>query len=80
MVGLAVKTHHVAAGQEAERNSAFADIAARKGSVRFAIANTVIEGGTVLPETEALLESWAQGEIDDDELMEQTLQRFELGV
>lgn len=66
--------------QEAERNSALADISARKGSVRFAVANTVMEGGTVLPETEAVLESWAQGEIDDDELMEQTLQRFGPGA
>ena len=48
----------------------------RRRSVRFSMANTSIEGGSVLPETEALLESWAQGKIDDDELMARTLQRF----
>jgi hypothetical protein len=37
-----------------------AEVAARRETVRFAIANTTIEGGTVLPETEAaLFESWA---------------------
>ncbi len=37
--------------------------------VKIAVANTVIEGGHVLPETERLLDGWARGEIDDDELM-----------
>jgi hypothetical protein len=49
-------------------------------AVRFAVANNVIEGGYVLPETEAALDEWVHGEIDDDELMEQTLKRFGPGV
>jgi hypothetical protein len=47
------------------------EIAARKDAVRFAIANTEIDGGVVLPEARSLLERWVQGEIDDEELIEQ---------
>ncbi len=53
-----------------------ADLARRRDAVRFAIANTRIEGLTVSPEAEALFERWARGEIDDDDLMNQTLQRY----
>lgn len=56
------------------------DTEARSDSVRFAIANNAIEGGHVLPETEAALDEWARGEIDDDDLIEQTLKRFGPGV
>jgi hypothetical protein len=52
-----------------------ADFKVRSDAVRFAVANNAIEGGQVLPETEAKLDDWARGEIDDDELMEQTLRR-----
>ena len=49
--------------------------------IKIAVANTVIEeGGHVLPETQGLLDGWARGEIDDDELMEQTLKRFGPGA
>lgn len=63
-----------------ELEQAAADIEARSEAARFAVANNVIEGGHVLPETEAALDQWARGEIDDDELMEQTLKRFGPGV
>jgi excisionase family DNA binding protein len=66
--------------REAERRSSPAEIEARAASARFAIANTAMEGGTILPETEALCDQWIRGEIDDDELMEQTLQRFGPGA
>lgn len=64
--------------REIER--AAADFKVRSDAVRFAVANNAIEGGQVLPETEAKLDEWARGEIDDDELMEQTLRRFGPGV
>lgn len=81
-----VGTHHrirmsdLIAFQRQEMEKAAADFEARSASVRFAVANTVMEGGQVLPETEGLLDDWARGEIDDDELMEQTLKRFGPGV
>ncbi|WP_168209945.1 antitoxin VbhA family protein [Tardiphaga sp. vice154] len=56
------------------------DKKARSDAVRFAVANTEIEGGQVLPETESALDEWAHGEIDDDELMEQTLKKFGAGA
>lgn len=62
--------------REDEQKAVIADRLVREDSVRFAVASTVMEGGTVSPETEALLESWSQGEIDDDELIVQTLQGF----
>jgi hypothetical protein len=34
----------------------------------------------VLPETEELMNEWARGEIDDDELIEQGLERFGPGA
>ena len=46
-----------------------AGIAKRRDAVRFAIANTEIEGLSVSAEAQALLERWARGEIDDDELL-----------
>ncbi|UZE51557.1 antitoxin VbhA family protein [Rhodopseudomonas sp. P2A-2r] len=52
---------------------------ARSDAVRFAVTNTAIEGGQVLPETESALDEWAHGEIDDAELMEQTLRKFGKG-
>lgn len=61
--------------KEEERKLA-EDRADRQSSSRFAIASTVMEGGVVHPETEALLENWAEGEISDDELIARTLQRF----
>ena len=63
-----------------EMEQAAAEVEARSDSVRFAVANTVIEGGRVLPETEASLDDWARGDIDDDKLMEQTIRRFGPGA
>lgn len=63
-----------------ELEKAAAEFEVRSEAVRFAVANTAIEGGHVLPETEGLLDGWARGEIDDDELMEQTLKRFGPGA
>ncbi len=63
-----------------EMEKAAADFEARSDAARFAVANTAIEGGHVLPETEELLDGWTRGEIDDDELMEQALKRFGPGV
>jgi excisionase family DNA binding protein len=63
-----------------ELEQAAAAIEARSDSVRFAVANNVIEGGNVMPETEVVLDQWARGEIDDDELMEETLRKFGPGV
>ena len=53
---------------------------ARSKAVRFAVANTVIEGGHVLPETEELMNEWARGDIDDHELIEEALKRFGPGA
>ena len=63
-----------------EMEKAAADFEARSEAARFAVANTVIEGGQVLPETEELMNEWARGEIDDDELIEQGLKRFGPGA
>jgi predicted nucleotidyltransferase len=63
-----------------ERDAGRADIRSRADSVRFAVANTMIEGGTVLPETEALLERWAKNEIGYKTLIDLILQRFGPGV
>jgi excisionase family DNA binding protein len=63
-----------------EMEKAAAERTARSSAVRFAVANNAIEGGQVLPETEAMLDDWADGKIDDDELMEQTLRKFGPGV
>lgn len=63
-----------------EMEKAAAERAARSSAARFAVANNAIEGGQILPETEAMLEDWADGKIDDDELMEQTLRKFGPGV
>lgn len=41
----------------------------RADAVRFAIANTEIEGLHASKAAEALLNRWADGELDDDELM-----------
>jgi Antitoxin VbhA len=57
----------------------FADFLPAIG-MSIAVANTVIEGGHVLPETEELMNEWARGEIDDDELIEQSLKRFGPGA
>jgi hypothetical protein len=43
-------------------------------AVRRAIASTVLEGGTVTPETEALLEACARGEIGEDEMPARVLE------
>ena len=37
--------------------------------MRFAIANTEIDGGNVTPETKALLDAWAEGDLTDDDLL-----------
>ncbi|MGY3582060.1 hypothetical protein ACVIGB_001017 [Bradyrhizobium sp. USDA 4341] len=63
-----------------EMEKAAADFEARAEAVRFAIANTAIEGGHVLPETEELMNEWARGEIGDDELIEQGQKQFTPGV
>ena len=57
-----------------------AEFEARSGAVEFAVADTAIEGGHVLPETEELMNEWARGEIDDDGLIERTLKRFGPGA
>jgi predicted nucleotidyltransferase len=51
-------------------------IEARSEAVRFAVANTAVAGGCVVPETEAILDGWARGDIDDEEMMERTLRTF----
>lgn len=48
----------------------------RNKAVQFAVANTAIEGGCILPETQKLMDEWARGEIDDDELIERGLEKF----
>ncbi|MDD1528926.1 hypothetical protein C7U92_16375 [Bradyrhizobium sp. WBOS7] len=63
---------------EAEKTKT--EFEARSKAARFAVANTVIEGGHVLPETEELMNEWVRGEIDDDELIEQGLKRFGPGA
>jgi excisionase family DNA binding protein len=63
-----------------EMEQATAEVEARSKAVRFAITNTAIEGGRVLPETEAILDDWARGDIDDDQMMEETLRRFGPGA
>jgi hypothetical protein len=63
-----------------EMEKAEAEFEARSKAARFAVANTVIEGGHVLSETEELMNEWTRGEIDDDELIEQGLKRFGPGV
>ncbi len=50
-----------------------AELTKRRDAVRFAIANTTIEGLSVSPEAQALLERWARGEIGDEELLSQKL-------
>lgn len=52
------------------------DKTTRSEAARFAVANTVIEGGCVLPETEKLMDEWIRGKIDDDELIERGLKMF----
>lgn len=56
-----------------DKRSPDVDIAAREDSTRFAVADTTLEGGVLLPETTALLQRWSRGEISDDELVAQTL-------
>ncbi len=67
---LAVSSSH----EEATR------IAAMGEHARFAIANTEIEGGTITPETRALMDAWVREEIDDEELMRRTLERYGAGA
>jgi hypothetical protein len=57
-----------------------AEYAARSNAARLATANNAIEGLHASRETEAILDSWARGEIDDDELMEVTLRKYGPGV
>jgi hypothetical protein len=42
----------------------------------FAVANTVIEGGVVLPTTEDALRKWAAGDMTDEQLVEFGLLTF----
>lgn len=53
-----------------------AKLKTRSEAVRFAVANTEIEGGHVLPETRQLLEKWERGQIDDDRLTDGILKKF----
>lgn len=53
-----------------------AELLTRFEAARFAVANTVIEGGCVLPETKKLIDEWVRGEIDDDELIARGLKMF----
>lgn len=46
----------------------------RSESVRFSIASTVMEGQEVSLDMESLLHQWADGQIDDDELMRRALE------
>ena len=39
-------------------------------AMRFAVANTVIEGAVVVSETEDALRKWAAGELTDEQLLE----------
>ncbi|MBR0899116.1 hypothetical protein JQ616_29540 [Bradyrhizobium tropiciagri] len=48
----------------------------RRDAARFAAGNNAIDGGVLLPETEAALDEWTRGVIDDDELLARTLRRF----
>jgi Antitoxin VbhA len=45
-------------------------------AARIAIANTVLEGGNVAPETEELLDRWSKGELTDEELLEAGRAKF----
>lgn len=60
--------------------ASIAEIAKRKDAVRFAIANTEIEGLTVSLEAVALLERWARGEITDDDLLNESRPRHRHGA
>jgi hypothetical protein len=66
--------------RQKEAEKAKTEFEARSKAARFAVANTVIEGGHVLPETEELMNEWVRGEIDDDDLIEQGLKRFGHGA
>jgi hypothetical protein len=53
-----------------EPETKFASTAmSRADAIRVSIANTEIDGGTVLPETRALMHRWASGELSDEELL-----------
>jgi Antitoxin VbhA len=53
-----------------EPETTFASTAmSRADAIRVSIANTEIDGGAVLPETRALMDRWASGELSDDELL-----------
>ena len=54
-----------------------AELNRRKDAADFAIANTELEGGTVLPEQRALFERHARGEISTEELDRGTLELVE---
>jgi hypothetical protein len=41
----------------------------REEAVRFAIANTEIDGGVVTEETKRILQDWAVGKLTDEELL-----------
>jgi excisionase family DNA binding protein len=79
-------THHrilmsdLIAFRRRELEKAEAEHEARSNAARFAIANNAIEGIHASPETEELLETWARGDIDDDELMETALRKYGPGV
>lgn len=75
-----IRMSDLIAFRQQETKKADAEFEARSKAARFAVANTVIEGGHVLPETEELMNEWARGEIDDDELIEQGLKRFGPGA
>ncbi len=53
-----------------------AEIAKRRDAIRFAVANTEIEGLSVSSEAMAIFERWANLEIDDDEMMNTVLPRW----
>lgn len=75
-----IRMSDLIAFRQREMEKAEAEFEARSKAARFAVANTVIEGGHVLPETEKLMNEWERGEIDDDELIEQGLRRFGPGA
>jgi excisionase family DNA binding protein len=75
-----IRMSDLIAFRQQETKKIEAEFDPRSKAARFAVANTVIEGGHVLPETEELMNEWARGEIDDDELIEQGLKRFGPGA
>ena len=65
---------------EVRPSASSAEIAKRKEARTFAIANTTIEGGTVLPETQRCSNVGRTGEITDDGLLNESRRRHGPGA